>query len=323
MALSFFAHGVYAAGTSADTDIVNTARVDYKVGDEDFSDEDSASITVAQVLDLTVTCQSTPLNVAPGQSSVSSTYLVVNTGNGPDTIELSVDNSDTASDDFNPVFQEVWLDDGDGIYQGSGTDTLYQAGVNDPELAADGQITVFVLNDIPAGLSDGDDGDSELTATSTLQSSPLDPVGTVYDGQGLNSVDAIVGNTQASAADICRHTVLAVVVTLAKTNEILPAFNTDTVLPGEVLSEPIPGAVITYTLTVSADGDGTATDIVITDTVPEYTTYASGNFTLNSGALTEASDTDAGEIVGGDLSVIIPAMSGGDSHTVTFNVTID
>ena len=314
---------MYAVGTSADTDIVNTALVDYSVEGVEFSDQGRVSITVDQLLDVTVVCQNSPLNVAPGQSNVGAHYLVSNTGNGVDTFELVVDNSMTGADDFNPLLQQIWLDDGDGIFQGGGVDTLYQPGVNDPQLAADGELTVFVLNNIPTGLSDGDFGDTELSVTSALQNSPLDPIGTAFPGQGVGAVTAIVGNTRASGSAICRHSVVAVLVGIVKENEILPAFNTDTVLPGEVLSEPVPGAVITYTLTVTATGAGSATNVMVSDSVPQYTSYVGGNFTLDSSPLTELSDTDAGEVDSGDVRVMIPNMSGGDSHTVTFNVTIN
>ncbi|ADE54315.1 DUF11 domain-containing protein [Coraliomargarita akajimensis] len=314
---------VEAAGTSANTEIINTARVDYTVGTSDLSDEDSATMTVAQLLDVTVTAENSPVNVSPGQIGAVTIFRITNTGNGGDTIELTANSALTGSDEFDPTLQQIWLDDGDGSFD-SGTDTLYQAGVNDPLLDADASVTVFLLNEIPStGVANGDNGDTQLTASSALQSAPLDPAGTVYAGQGVGGVSAVVGNTQASGSADARHTIQAVVITMTKTNEILAAFNTDTIIAGEVVTEPIPGAVITYTLTIEASGSGTATGVRITDTVPANTTYASGNFTLNTAALTEADDSDEGQVVSGDLEVEIPDMTGGDSHTVTFNVTIN
>lgn len=312
-----------AAGTPAGTDIVNTARVDYTVGSVDLSDEGSASVTVAQLLAVTVTAESGVVAVAPGDSDTVTQYTVTNTGNGTDTFELVGDSALSGSDDFDPTLAEIWLDDGNGIFE-PGADTLYEFGVNDPILASDASVTVFLLNDIPAsGVDEGDTGDTRLTATTVLQSSPLDAVGTVYAGGGVGGVNAIVGNTQATGFAEASHSIQSLVITMTKTNEILAVFNTDTVIPGEVLSDPIPGAVITYTLTIDAVGSGTATGIQITDTVPDGTTYAAGNFKLDASPLTEDDDVDAGQLVGGVISVDVADMTGGDSHTVTFNVTID
>ena len=73
------------------------------------------------------------------------------------------------TDDFNPVFTQIYLDNGNNTWDGVATETLYQPGVNDPVLDANGadRITVFVLNDIPAALSNGDLGNSRLDVQST------------------------------------------------------------------------------------------------------------------------------------------------------------
>lgn len=319
---------VFAAGTAADTPIINTARVDYQIGTNNLFDEDSVTTRVAQLLDVTVVCNTPSLNVSPGQNLVLSKYTVTNTGNGPDTFRLASDSSlTTTGDTFDPTLQEVWLDDnGNGVFDGSGpgNDVLYNAGVNDPTLLADASIVVWHRNNIPAGVVNDDKGDSELMATSTLQSAPLDPAGTVYAGAGANGVNAIVGNTQASASDICRHLVLSVLITISKQADVLAAYNTNTVIPGVTLQDPIPGAVLTYTLTVSAAGAGTATNVIVTDTIPANTTYKAGNFTLDTNALGEASgDGDVGELAGNTITVSLPDMTGGEIHTITFNVTID
>ncbi len=275
------------------------------------------------MLNWTLLCQTSPINVFPGQAGVSSAFLLTNAGNGPDTAQLTVDNNLVGSDDYDPSFVAIWLDDGDGIFQGAGTDMPYVPGSNDPQLASGESIVVFVQNDIPTGLSDADEGESELTAVSILQSDPLDPVGTAYIGQGVDGVNAIVGQTQATASDVCVHRSLAILVTLQKTSEILPEFNTDTVLPGEVMTDPIPGAVITYTLTATATGMGTAEEVIISDPIPGGLVYAPGNLKLDATVLTEAVDGDAGEFNAGQIMVRLPDMADGESYTVTFNATIE
>jgi uncharacterized repeat protein (TIGR01451 family) len=56
----------------------------------------------------------------------------------------------------------------------------------------------------------------------------------------------------------------------------------------------VPGAHITYTIAVSATGTGSATGVVFVDDIPANTEYLPGTLTLNSVALTDGADTDAG-----------------------------
>ena len=61
-------------------------------------------------------------------------------------------------------------------------------------LAADAFINVFVVNDIPAGVVDGNIGRSRLTAEArTGTGAP----GTTFAGAGVGGTDAVVGTTGA------------------------------------------------------------------------------------------------------------------------------
>jgi len=62
---------------------------------------------------------------------------------------------------------------------------------------------------------------------------------------------------------------------------------------------------------------------VISDVIPAGTTYSPGNFRLDGALLTDAVDGDDGELVSDEIFVRLPAMSDGDTFTVTFNVTIN
>ena len=60
-------------------------------------------------------------------------------------------------------------------------------------------------------------------------------------------------------------------------------------------SAPVPGARINYTVVVSATGTGIAATSVFSDNIPANTTYVPGTLRLNSAALSDAADADAGE----------------------------
>jgi uncharacterized repeat protein (TIGR01451 family) len=92
-------------------------------------------------------------------------------------------------------------------------------------------------------------------------------------------------------------------------------------------SQPITGATIRYTLTVTAAGSGTAMGVVITDLLPTNTTYTPGTLKLNGVVLSDAADGDAGDVGGttagtvtvkpGDLTSASPVQ------TITFDVKIN
>ena len=68
-------------------------------------------------------------------------------------------------------------------------------------------------------------------------------------------------------------------------------------------NRPVPGAVITYSIVATVSGSGTLNNLVITDPIPAGTQYQAATMTLEAGALTDATDTDAGSYNGTRISV--------------------
>jgi len=273
-----------AAGTAVGTQIENTALVNYDVAGAPLTlQSNTTTITVAERINVTVSLQSAQVLVSPGDTAQALLFTVTNTGNGSETFSLSMD-SDIAGDNFNPqpAVPSIYFDtDGSGDFNVG--DVAYTPGLNDPDLAADESISIIVVNDIPAGVTNGDTGLSELTATSTTGSGTP---GTVYANQGDGGVNAMLGTTGGTASLTGEYLVSDVLVNVTKAQVVDDPFSGN---------EPVPGATLTYTITVSVDSAGTATASTVQDAIPALTTFVPNSIRLNGSPISDATDGDAGE----------------------------
>jgi uncharacterized repeat protein (TIGR01451 family) len=300
-----------AVGTPAGTNITNQANVSFVVDTTTINKaSNEVTVQVAEVLDATLQWQdSSNILAKGGDTGKVATFLLTNTGNGSEAFTLTVDNT-VGGDQFNPTLAAVYLDaNGNGQYD-AGTDTLYTAGANDPVLAADGSINVFVLNDMPAGVNDSDLGNSNLSAAANTGTGAA---GTAFPGAGDGGINAVIGATGAVAADEAIYQISSVDVTVVKSATVDDPYGGN---------EPMPTATITYSIAVTASGSGTAQSVAVTDTVPDNTTYVNGTLQLDGTVLTEAADGDAGQITGRDIAVQLGDLQD-TVRTVTFQVTID
>jgi len=280
---AFGASQAFAVGVPAGTTIDNTASVSYSVGTVTSTvTSNTASVTVAEILDVVVTVQTPTVPVAPGAAQQVLRYRVTNTGNGPEPFHL-VMNDVIAGDQFDPVAASpsIYLDtDNSGTLTAG--DAAYVAGTNDPLLNADAFVTVFVVNDIPTAVADGNIGRSSLSAAArTGTGTP----GTVFAGQGASGTDAVVGTTGATAIGTGEYLVQGISIVATKSQTVVDQFGG---------AKPVPGARINYTIAVSATGTGSATGVVFVDNIPANTTYLPGTLTLNSVSLTDGADADVG-----------------------------
>jgi uncharacterized repeat protein (TIGR01451 family) len=308
---------VHAAGTAAGTDITNTASATFTDpgGTPRTVTSNTTTMKVDEVLDVTVVSNDAG-NVAvttPGTNKVLS-FTVTNTGNGSAKYVLS-SNSTLSGDQFNPTNTRIYLDNGDNSFDPL-TDTLYVAGTNDPVIPADGTVKVFLVSDIPTGLNNGDIGLVSLTSESAIvRTTPaVDPAGSVFAGQGTAGVDAVVGHTQALATRQNGYVVSQVASSLVKSQSVLDGFGG---------TNPIPGAVITYTLVFTTTGSGSLTGAQIVDAIPAGTTYKPGSIQLDTVALTDAADADAGGFASNQVTVVLGTVPAPATRTVTFQVTIN
>jgi uncharacterized repeat protein (TIGR01451 family) len=306
---------VFAIGTSAGIDISNTVTVDYAIGGSSSSATDTVTFRVDEKVDVNLSWQDAAnIGVSTPDANQALTYLLTNTGNGIDDYRLNVQNT-LGGDQFDPVLVNIYLDaNANGVYN-PGVDTQYIFGTNDPVLAADASLAIFVLNNIPASLNGGDLGNSQLTATSnTISGTP----GASFANAGENNTAAVVGASGGSSNDIGTYVVSNATVSLIKSVVITDPLGGN---------QPMPGATLTYRIDVSVSGPGTATGVVITDPIPVNTTYTAGTLNLNTGALTDVIDGDAGDV--GDTTANTVTVNLGNVppaspvQTITFEVIIN
>lgn len=301
----------YAAGTRAGTTISNTATASYDAGAGTQNvNSNTVDLLVDELLNVTV-ASNNPADVptTPGATGQALSFTVTNTGNGVESFGLtSIANG--GGDDYDPTVTSIVIDDGDGIYE-PGTDIVYVPGTNDPVLNPDAVVTIFVVSTTPGTVADGDRGIVALVAAArTGTGAP----GTSFAGQGEGGGDAVVGATGADGQDDGAFVVAAATVALTKSASISDP------LGG---SEPIPGAIITYTIVATVTGSGSVSGLAITDAVPTNTTYVAGSITLGGVAQTDAVGDDAGSFASGQVSVSLGTIAGGNTRTVTFRATIN
>jgi uncharacterized repeat protein (TIGR01451 family) len=308
-----FAEPAQAVGTAAGTTISNTATATYTDagGNPASVPSNRVDIRVDEILDVTVV-SSDPGDVAtlPGATNQVLTFTVTNTGNGSEAFRLSPVNA-IGGDAFDPTTTSLVIDtNGNGVYD-AGVDTVYNAGSNDPVLAPDTSVRIFVLSTVPAAATNGQRGQTDLTATAITGSGTP---GTAFAGLGQGGGDAVVGTTTALGRDDGFYIVNAATVAFVKSATVLDPFGG---------SKPVPGAIITYTLVATVSGSGSLANLAAGDPIPASTTYVPGSITSQATPITDLTDADAGEFAASRVSVRFGTVPGGQTRTVTFKVKIN
>ncbi|MEZ5551681.1 MAG: hypothetical protein R3E82_12385 [Pseudomonadales bacterium] len=292
-----------ALGTDAGREILNSAQASFEIGgvpqtpvislpSQTFVDELLNAVVVSN--------DAGPVGVSAGQASAILQFTLTNNGNGSETFRLIADNG-VGGDDFDPALVQIYLESNSIAGLQIGDDTAYVAGANDPLLAEDASLIVYVESSIGAHPAN-EQGAVQLRAVSlTLYSNAgtddpanpaFPPAGTSYAGggdpreSGGGNVTAVVGTSHDTANLLIRaegrYQVSAAVVNITKTAVLIVDPFGGTTL--------VPGSVITYQIDVSVTGTGDAESLVITDAIPVELEYQPG--TLAVSALPPGEDAD-------------------------------
>ncbi len=305
-----------AAGTAAGVQIQSTAQISYDIGGTPVTTTSNATtLTVAEIINVNVATLTSSVSVVPGATNQVLQFRLTNTGNGPEKFHL-VPNSTIVGDGFDPVLAStsVYFDT-DGTPGLTPGDTAYTPGSNDPLLNADANIVVLVVNNIPAGASNGSTGRSEISAAAFTGTGAA---GTVFAGQGVGGADAVLGTSGGAANNNSIYVIGAITLTAVKSQVVADQFGG---------TQLVPGATITYQIVVTPSGTGTANAVTFIDGIPANTTYQSGSLRLNGTLLTDGADADAGQYVStpaAQVSVTLGSLTSASSaQTIAFAVTIN
>lgn len=328
----------YAAGTTAGSTIVNNVSVAYDVsGVAQTAIAASNTITVDRKVNVTVAEVGTSTTtVSPNQTAAVTTFQVTNLSNAPLDFALAVAQqtggagAHSNTDTFDVTAPSLFVDtNGNGTYD-AGTD---QAVTYLDELAADASRTVFVVANIPNGLTTGAVAAVTLTATGREAGATGSMGAALTQTTGANTagVDTVFADG-AGATDAARdaafsakddYTVQTAALTILKQSTLI-----SDPLNGTTNPKAIPGAVIEYCISVAnAAGSATASNVAITDTLPATVTYLSAygiflNGTVVSGTC-QADGTAGGSHSAGVVSGTLASVAQNETKTLRFRATIN
>ncbi|WP_028313896.1 isopeptide-forming domain-containing fimbrial protein [Desulfatibacillum aliphaticivorans] len=282
----------YAALTPAGTVISNQAHADYKDANGNSLPRVFATpvtTLVGQVAAVDLSPPTSTKSKAKG-TTVNFGAEIVNTGNGQDAYTLAV----ATCPGWTAV---IYLDDNENGIRDAGEDTEVTA-----TAALDPNENYWVVVQVtsPAGASNGDACDTDLTATSQFD-------GTVYD---MGTFTYVVQDAE---------------LTVNKT--VSPSGGVD------------PGTVLTYAIEGSNTGTATAENVIVTDPIPANTTYVANSIRVGPsggtyGTATPQTDLADNGQVGGDtadynisnpgkVTVFWGDAPAGDSGIIYFQVTVN
>ena len=312
-----------AAGTPAGTPITNSATLTYSIGGQVGVPLTAVAraITVAELINVVLTWQDgTPVSVNSPDPGKALAFLLTNTGNGPETFRLTRNNT-IAGDQFDPVSVaagSVYLESGlQAGFQATGpnADIAYVAGVNDPALAADASRTIYLYSSIPAGQATGALGYASLMAASTTAGAPGAVPGATLAGLGQGGVDAVVGGSRAQA--VARGTYIVSGIALSVVKAVVAVQDPK----GGALV--MPGAVLTYRVTLTLTGVGIADNLSFSDPLPLATTFVPGSLTVDGSARTDAPDTDNASFAAGAVAVVFGNTAAPATRVIEFKATVN
>ena len=327
-----------AAGTASGTTITNTVSVDFQVGGVDQNQVTASdSFTVDRKINLTVAeVGSTTTSVSPGQQSAVTAFTVTNVSNAPLDLAVAATqlSGGTAAHGGTDNFDVT----GVGVFVDTNTDGDYDVGTDLAatyldQVSADASRTVFVVANVPLGLSTDSVAGVRLTATAREATAAGSMGAAINETTGANTagVDTVFADTNANgntARDgihfgVDDYTVLAASLSATKSSRIISdPFN------GTTDPKMIPGAVVEYCVAVAnAAGSATATNVAVSDTLPGTTTYDSAFGILVNGTVTgatcNADGAAGGAYAAGVVSGTLSDIAAGVTRTLVFRVTVN
>ena len=266
----------------------------------------AATLRIDERLDLGLEGAPDTLRLATGRAN-SLPFTLTNRGNGSEAFALAATLDDIDADGISFAIDR----DGNGAYDPA-VDQLLGRGEAVTAALAPGAALALLLVVSPTRV--GTDARVAIAAHALTGSGTP---GTVFDGEGDESGDAVVGTTTA-AATIERPVVAATADASAPS-----LTKSQSVTAPDGSGRAVRGAVITYILAATFAASDTTTDAVVSDPIPTRTSYVAGSLTLDGAALTDAADADPGRVDAAGVSVALGTVAGAATHTIRFQVKIN
>ncbi|WP_051219046.1 hypothetical protein [Oceanobacter kriegii] len=320
-----------AVGTPAGTDITNTATATYDLpgGATGLTKSSQVELTVLELINVNVTSQNSgSVSTTAGATDQVLTFVVTNTGNGVEDFVLEAVNA--SGDAFDMSNVRIYIDtDGNGTFNSA--DTEIASGTGSIGLAADEDATLFIVADTP---STGDGGAalvqddlSQLTLTALSETvdehgDTTPTAGELISGVGSGGApDAVIGTSYTDDANGSLQIgtgggTATVEITKSIVSTVDPFGG----------STRVPGSIVTYQIDVEVV-NGTVDSLVVSDELPASMEYVEGTLVLDSAALTDADDTDAGDFddatgVSGTVNVDLGTRNDGDTFVIQLQAEI-
>lgn len=356
-------NSVTAAGTPSGTSVGNIATINYsvngtaqpEVGSTEAGNTSGPGAETTFIVGTTINLSLveknttfTPVAASSLQQAIS--FTLTNLGNDSQGYNLTAANSSlttfSQSDAFDVGTFAYYIDvNNDGLLDGS--DTLITSVAS---LAPDASIDLLVTATVPVSVVDGTQSTISLTAVTTTDNTTdvvIETTGVynstvvqiVFSDPSSTATGTDPGQTEgdASAVALDAYRVVTAAMTVSKTSAVYSDPANGTVNP-----KAIPGAIVTYTITIVNNGTGTATGINITDIVDEITAgivafntlYNDGSTTCPAGqgiAVKDGSDvtavckTNLSDTDNADFTIITATtdgltLTGGETATMAFQV---
>lgn len=344
-----FAGQAHAAGTTAGTDVNNTASIGYSTGGvaQAAVNSNIATFKVDEKINLTVAeVGGAATVVAPGGVSQVTVFTVTNNSNAVQDYRLTATQDANGvtgpfggTDNFDGTNVRVFVDANDnGLY-----DPAIDTATFIDELGADLSKKVLVVVDVPAGQPNLSVAGVVLTATAAADGASGTLGANLVQTTGADSptaVDIVFADGVGSGGDANRdgkhssrdqYNVSAATLSLTKTSKVISDPFNNTTNP-----KRIPGAVVEYCLVASNTGGASATAATITDNLTSVTgvTYSAGTIytgtTVTGGICnsdgtlqTDAADSDNASFAASTVTATIPTIASGATTAVRFRVTIN
>jgi uncharacterized repeat protein (TIGR01451 family) len=352
----------FAAGTTAGTDVINLATVDYEVNGNNQEDIESApgvGNSVPGVGSGTATTFVVDNRVDFTLTQVGAVHTIVSPGDSDAFVEFLLTNAGNSAQDFRMTVAQ--LGSGDGavnllvdtdddlnnlrirVGNAGGVPVLGDLEYGD-EIAEDASVTVYIFGDadVVLGLVNGDIANLELTATvaaagvaSSLGGDLADDVGNPDDPATVDVVFADGGALgDGIESDRDGFEVQSAGLNVSKIATVI-----DDPFNGTTNPKAIPGATVEYVITIINSGTLDADAISITDSIDTDVTFIADFYAgqdlavVNDGTTITPcnadptdTDTDGCALDGQDLTVgnanLAITVVAGTTLTVTYRVTI-